>query len=109
MKPEDVVKKAVHEYLTAAGIMFFRMQSGKVAVKRGRMQLCPVGTADFLVFPPNRTLWVELKALGQKTAKLRAVAQAEFRDKVLAAGHEHLTAYSVEDVSARVRNQKAGE
>lgn len=101
-KPEDILKAQVIAYLNRAGIFYLRLNSGKVAVKRGWMSLCPLGTSDFLVCCPDPR-WIELKAPGQKTAKARKVAQDEFRDRVQALGHVHSYVTSLDELEDALR------
>jgi hypothetical protein len=96
--PEAKVKSEVLEFLKRSSLIWFRMQSGKVAVKRGFLHLAPLGTADFLIFKGSEPFWIELKAPGQKTQKERAQRQREFAEKVLALGHKHLTAETLDEV-----------
>jgi hypothetical protein len=97
MTPEGELKAEVNEYLRDSGRFFLRMQSGRVKVKRGVMHLCPEGTADYLVCCPDPR-WIELKAPGAKTKKERAEKQQEFADRVIALGHKHLTAETLDEV-----------
>lgn len=86
--------------------MFFRrLQSGKVAVKRGWMKLNPIGTYDFMVCPRKGFAigWIETK---QPKAKLRP-EQVEFQIEVSALGHKTVTAMSVDDVEKWLRENKA--
>lgn len=54
--------RAVTSALTLAGHHVLRLQSGKVPVKRGFMQLCPLGTPDLAVLSrAGRTTFLELK------------------------------------------------
>lgn len=97
MTPEAELKAAVLEHLKRTGEDVIRLNPGKWPMKRGYMHGAPEGTADLLI---NRSIphWIELKAAGNKTKKERAVKQAEFRAKVLALGHRHLTATTVDEV-----------
>lgn len=97
MKPEDILKAQVITYLNAAGIFYLRLNSGKLRVKRGFMQLAPEGTADFLIcFPDPR--WVELKAPGQATKASRKQAQDAFAARVEGLGHKHRYVTSVDEL-----------
>ena len=98
MTPEGELKAATLELLKRSGLFWERMQSGKVKVKGGFMNLCKEGTADFVIFPQGCVLWIELKPKGQKTSKDRAEKQAAFAEKVKALGHLHVKAESIEDV-----------
>src|ERR1700679_4028949 len=96
--PEGDLKAAVVTALNQLGYLWFRMQSGRVRVKRGWLHLHKEGTGDMLVFPPGRVCWLELKVKGQKTAKERVEAQAEFGKQVEELGHEYRICESVEEV-----------
>lgn len=106
MSLEADLKKEVIAFLNKAGVWYFRMNSGKIKVKRGFIQLHETGTADFLLLPQGRVLWCELKGKGQATAKSRVEAQQAFRDKVIAAGHEHAVCTSVDEVIAALKEKK---
>ncbi len=71
------------------GILCERMNSGKVKVRGGYMQLHTAGTADVLCFPRGRIVWLETKDANGHTNKEQVEAQAAFRDRVLALGHEY--------------------
>ena len=100
MTPEGELKTNVIALLN--GLLrepefFLRMNSGKLRVRGGWMQMCPEGTADFVAYLKNqRTVWLELKA--GTTKKDRIEKQKEFRDKVLSLGHEYAECWSVADV-----------
>ena len=96
--PETIVKDQVVAYLKKAGHFHLRLQSGKVKVRGGFMQLCPEGTADFQVCIKPQTYWIELKAPKAVTAKARKVAQAAFGDEVRALGHVYALCESLDDV-----------
>lgn len=98
MTPEGILKADVLAYLKVAHPLHFRMQSGKVAVKRGFLHLAPEGTADILVFKRSQPNWIELKAPGQKTKKDRAEKQQAFRAWVLDKGHRHIQAQTLDEV-----------
>lgn len=98
MTPEGQLKADVLAFLRRTGYFFLRVNSGKVRVKGGFMQLAEEGAGDFIIWVGPRTLWAELKAPGQKTAKDRVIAQAAFRDKALAAGHEYALIGSVDEL-----------
>lgn len=81
-----------------------RLNSG--SAKRGKfwIQLCPAGTADVLICPPNRMpIWVETKAVKGYTNPEQVKAQGEFRERVTALGHIYIKATSLDDVLATLR------
>ncbi len=96
--PEAKLKAEVQDFLKQTGLVWFRMQSGKVAVKRGFLHLAPLGTADLLIFKDAQPHWVELKAPGQRTQKERAEKQAAFAERVRSMGHRHLQATTLDEV-----------
>ena len=77
------------------GIFCERMNSGKVKVKGGWMQLHKAGTADILAFPRGRVVWLETKTVDGRTNPEQVANQAEFREKVEALGHEY---YRIETI-----------
>lgn len=93
MKEADV-KLAVQQWLERAGYFWLRIQSGKVRVKRGYMQLCPEGTADLVVFHDGKTCWIEMKADKGK----QKPSQMIFEAKAKAAGHSYIIARSLDEV-----------
>lgn len=85
------------------GVMCERMNSGKVRVRGGWMQLHADGTADILAFPRGRVVWLECKKLKGTTRKETADNQAEFKRKVEALGHFYYRVTSIEEGLAAVR------
>jgi len=89
--------------LRQMGYLVFRMNSGKVRVRGGWMQLCDEGTADILAFGPalwgkDRTWWIETKQPKGKTLKSRQEAQEAFCIKVSNLGHQYIRATSLDEV-----------
>ena len=86
--------------LTKAGYFAMRLNSGKVRVRGGYIQLCPKGTADILVCPANQPpIWIETKEVRDLKRKGEtATAQDDFRVMVLGLGHRHIRATSLDDV-----------
>lgn len=85
------------------GIFCERMNSGKVRVRGGWMQLHSAGTADILVFYRSRVIWFETKDAKGHTNKEQIDNQARFRDKVEAIGHEYYRIKSIDDALAVLR------
>lgn len=107
--PEGNLKTEVLAYLEMAGHRYFRMQSGRVQVRRGWLHLHPEGTADFLICLsrcPNA--WVELKAVGQTTSKERQEKQAAFAADVRELGHAYRICWSVAEVASFLGDVVAG-
>jgi hypothetical protein len=100
---EAVVKAAVQTWLEKAGFFWLRIQSGKVRVKRGFMQLCPKGTADIVVFHEGKTFWIEMKTAEGK----QRPEQKEFQEKAIAAGHGYLLARTLDDVRGLLEGEIA--
>lgn len=63
MSAERDIKREILDALHAAGIIAFRVQSGKVKVRGGWMHLAPEGTPDIVaIVPPHgRFLGLEVK------------------------------------------------
>lgn len=98
---ESAFKEKVIGLLDASGIYYERMQSGKVKVRGGWMQLCGEGTGDFVLFKYSQTPdWLELKPPGQITSKKREAAQAAFAEKVRMLGHGYYRCETLDDVKA---------
>ncbi len=101
MTPEGALKAEVLKYLQGANVFFLRMNSGKVKVRGGYIDLHPTGTSDFLVCRVGELpAWVELKAKGQSTAAARKKAQAEFGERVKQIGHRYAIVTSVDELTA---------
>jgi hypothetical protein len=91
--------------LNKTGGLAMRMNSGKVRVKGGFMQLHEKGTADILFFPrPRWTLdfaiercpvWIETKS--GHSNKEQIENQAAFREKVEALGHRYIRATTIDE------------
>jgi len=91
----------IRQALEKAGYFVLRLNSGKVRVRGGFMQLCPPGTADLLLCLPNRLpIWMETKAVKKDHHKEQQAAQGAFRDRVEALGHTCITVRSLDDVLA---------
>lgn len=93
--PESKLKSEVLAFLRVCGIRFFRMQSGKVRVRGGWMQLCPDGTPDILCLS-GKTVWLELK---QETGKMRK-AQEVFRVDAESRGEKYHVIRTTADLEA---------
>lgn len=85
------------------GIMATRMNSGKVRVRGGWMQLHEPGTADILCFPRGRVVWLETKTIKGTTNKEQIENQAEFQRVVTALGHSYHRITSIDEGLAAVR------
>lgn len=105
MTPETKLKGEVQDFLTVYGMFWMRLQSGKVKVRNGWMQLCPTGTADLVVFPKNGfgVGWIELKQLKGTQQQ----SQVDFQAKAEAAGHPYLVARSVDEVEQWLKENRA--
>lgn len=80
--------------LRQMGIVTLRLNSGKVKVRGGWMQLCPEGTPDILCFARDTgaPVWIETKAL---KGNLRE-KQVEMRARLLALGHKYHEVRSID-------------
>lgn len=84
-----------------AGYLAIRMQSGRVKVRGGWMNLAPPGTADIVIFRPYKEpVWAETKTAKGRTNPEQIKAQGEFRDRVAALGHIYVKAMCLDDVLA---------
>lgn len=89
--------------LNQAGGLAMRMNSGKVRVKGGFMQLHGKGTADILYFPRfvlgrvARPVWIETKNVPRDSHREQREAQEAFRDRVQALGHRYIHATTIDE------------
>jgi len=104
MSETSEITRPLIEALNETGGMALRMNSGKVKVARGFVQLHEEGTADILFFHKlsatgipftSNICWIETKHPRGHTHKDRAEKQAEFRAKVEALGHRYIRVESV--------------
>lgn len=98
MSETRAITTPILEALRKAGILAFRMNSGKVRVRGGFVHMAKKGTADILCFPSRRAVWIETKDPKGATAKEQRDAQGAFRDEVLALGHIYIRATCWDDV-----------
>jgi hypothetical protein len=94
--------------LNGTGGLAMRMNSGKVRVKGGFMQLHEKGTADILFFPRTKgfggceiPVWIETKS--GHSNKEQIENQAAFREKVEALGHRYIRATTIDEGLAALR------
>jgi hypothetical protein len=73
------------------------MNSGKVRVRGGFMQLHDKGTGDILCFPQGRPCWIETKAVKRDYHKEQYEAQNAFRERVEALGHRYIVARTIDE------------
>lgn len=106
MSENSDITRPLIDALNQTGGLALRMNSGKVRVKGGFMQLHEKGTADILFFPRNNTgiewdidymrpVWIETKAVKREGHKEQREAQDAFRHRVEALGHEYVYCRSV--------------
>jgi len=93
MTPESKLKLEVTSFLKASGEFYLRLNSGKVKVRGGYMQLCPTGTPDFVVFRKGSVNWIELKVDWKSTEP-----QMMFVDTADAYGHRHAICKTLDQV-----------
>ena len=79
------------------GTLVLRMNSGKVKVRGGWMQLHEAGTADILCFPRGVPVWIETKAVKREGHKDQREAQDAFRLRVEALGHRYVYARTLDE------------
>ena len=110
--PENAVKRAVTDLLSAKHIWWVRMNSRTVHLPGAGGKDRPVffgqpGMADILATPEIRgsirVLWIETKAGKGK----QSPDQADFEEWVLYAGHSYLVARSSDDVLAWLHGEEA--
>ena len=92
---EADVQRQIVAALKQMGYWVARIQSGKVKVRGGWMQLAPEGTADILAIRGEKTLWCEVK---RPKGGIHSQEQQEFAAIARRAGHEYIVATSVEDI-----------
>jgi hypothetical protein len=108
---ETKLSRAVQDALALdPDVLAIRVNSGKVRVRGGWMQLADEGTADLMggvafgSMPITCRLWaLEIKKPGARTDRARAAKQAAFRERVRALGG---FAAQVDSVGAAVEAMK---
>lgn len=92
---ESQIQKEIITYLKEQKYKVHRVNSGKVKVNGGWMQLFEEGTPDILVFGYNSyILWIEVKKPGEVPTAIQNQRKAEYDEL----GHDHLVATSLDDV-----------
>ena len=120
--PEGGVLRAICEYLTIKGILWFRMNSGQRIVnypdgRRYAIKMQRKGTSDLLAFLPWEIaatdghkfvipfpVWIEVKAPGKLNKCSRD--QQAFAIEVVARGHIHCVVDSVNAVIKLIEREK---
>ena len=92
---EADIQRQITDALRKLGAFVFRIQSGKVKVKRGWMQLAPEGSPDLGVIVPPGGVFLGLEVKDAK-GKLRD-AQVTVANALCRAGAAVRTVRSVED------------
>jgi hypothetical protein len=98
-KEEGAIQSQITEYLKLRGIWHMRVQSGKVKVRGGWMQLAPTGTADLLAWPRSGPVWIEVK----KPKGTHETEQQEFRDLMADLNVRYILARSLDEVIEGLR------
>ncbi len=94
---EAEIQKYCLDSIRKIGVFCMRINSGKVKVRGGFMQLAPVGTADIVVYPEGKLpCWLEIK---QASGEQR-LAQIAFQEKVTSLGHSYHVIKSINEVMA---------
>jgi len=99
MSEHSEITSPLIKMLRQAGVLALRMNSGKVRVRGGFMQLHDKGTADILCFPEieGPAVWLETKAVKRDYHKEQYEAQAAFRARVEALGHKYAVVRTIDD------------
>jgi Holliday junction resolvase len=97
---EADVQREIVATLKQLGYWVARIQSGKVKVRGGWMQLAPEGTADLLAIRGEKTIWIECK---RPKGGTHSAEQKEFMGLVRRAGHQYVVARSKDDVLEAVK------
>jgi hypothetical protein len=88
---EAELQASIVSSLERLGYLVIRVQSGKVKVKGGWMQLAPEGTPDLHVMSPGLATWLETKV---KDGKLRP-SQVAWHERAKKGGHRVAVVRSV--------------
>ena len=107
MSETSELTRPLIDELNKMGGLAMRMNSGKVRVKGGFMQLHGKGTADILFFPKESApyypdcipppVWIETKNYRRDSHKAQREAQEAFRARVEALGHRYIHAITIEE------------
>ena len=97
MSEHSEITSPLIKMLRQAGVLVLRMNSGKVRVRGGFMQLHEKGTADILCFPKGGPVWLETKAVKRDYHKEQYEAQAAFRARVEALGHKYEVVRTIDE------------
>lgn len=94
-RTETDIKKEITSYLRNRGYTVHRMNSGKVKVKNGWLELCEKGTPDLLVLGKDKfIMWIETKKPGEKASQ----DQLKKIDYYITLGHNAIIADCLQDV-----------
>lgn len=94
---ETQLQASIVDSLEKMGYLVIRVQSGKVRVRGGWMQLAPEGTPDLCVLS-SHTTWLETKTL---TGRLRP-AQVAWHERAKKGGHRVAVVRSVAEALTAV-------
>jgi hypothetical protein len=110
MSENSELTRPLIDALNQTGGLAMRMNSGKVRVKGGFMQLHEKGTADILFFPKStvvwashedgrsmQPVWIETKNFKRDSHKDQREAQEAFRARVEALGHRYIHATTISE------------
>ncbi|HEY4013762.1 MAG TPA: hypothetical protein VGM06_10510 [Polyangiaceae bacterium] len=87
MKAETyVVARIIAAINTAPHTFVWRNQSGSVRAPGGYVHMAPAGSPDVVGWTRGKFLGIEVKVEGNRTSKERAAKQAEWRERIRAAG-----------------------
>jgi len=82
---ETALRAAIVDALNATGLVrVWSVHAGRVRVRGGWMHLSPVGTPDVCGYAlrDGRFIGIEIKVIGNRTAKERAEAQHDFQQDI---------------------------
>ena len=74
---ETQISRNIGDLLTKAGIWNMRINSGRVKVRQGWMQLAPKGTPDRMAIINGTAVFIEVKRPGYKPSADQLLAQRE--------------------------------
>lgn len=76
---ETQISKEIRDYLNKRGIYNLRLNSGKVRVRGGWMQLCDEGTPDRYCLFKGKSIFIETKVPGEKPTDEQLAAHDRIR------------------------------
>jgi hypothetical protein len=106
MSETSAVTAPIVKALNEAGYWAIRLNSGKVKVRGGWLNLCPPGTPDILVLlSGGRCLWVETKDVKKDYHKEQQESQGDFHARLEGLHHRVVVARCLDDVLAALEGR----